>query len=44
VRQLALLFVTERGRRREMLMCATVSFMVCYRVREMEGNGDVCCS
>ena len=41
--QLALCFVTGWGRWREMLMCAAVSVMVCYRVREMEGNGDVCC-
>jgi len=36
--------VSYGGRGREMMMCATVSVMVCYRVREMEGNGDVCCS
>jgi len=26
------------------VMCAAVSVMVCYRVGEMEGNGDVWCS
>jgi len=26
-----------------MVMCAAVSVMVCYRVRETEGIGDVCC-
>jgi len=27
-----------------MVMCAAVSVMVCYRVGDTEGNGDVCCS
>jgi len=35
-------FVTGWGRRREMVMCATVRVVVCYRVRETEGNGDMC--
>ena len=39
--QLELWFVTGRGRRREMVMCAAVSVVVCYRVWETEGNGDV---
>ena len=39
--QLVLWFVTGWGRRREMMMCAAVSVMVCYRVGETEGNGDV---
>jgi len=26
------------------VMCAAVSVMVCYRVGETEGNGNVCCS
>ena len=25
-------------------MCAAASVMVCYRGREMVGNGDVCCT
>ena len=28
----------------EMVMCAAVSVMVCYRIAEREENGDVCCS
>jgi len=28
----------------EMFMCAAVSVMVCYRERDREENGDVCCS
>ena len=42
--QLALWFVTGWGIRREMVMCATVSVMVCCRVRETERNVDVCFS
>ena len=30
--QVALWFVTERRREREMVMCAAVSVMVCYRM------------
>jgi len=26
------------------VVCVAVNFMVCYRVREKEGNGDVGCS
>ena len=42
--RLALWFVTGWERRRELVMCAAVSVMVCYSAGEMEGNGDVCCS
>jgi len=42
--QLALWFVTGWGIRREIVMCAAVSVMVCYRVGDTEGYGDVCCS
>ena len=42
--QLELWFVAGWGRGREMVMCAAVSVMVCGRVGEREGNGDVCCS
>ena len=34
-------FVTERRSGREILMCDAVSVMICYRVWEREGNGDV---
>ena len=42
--QLALLSVTGCGRLREMVIFDAVSVMVCNRVGETEGNGDVCCS
>ena len=29
---------------REILMCADVCVMACYRMMETEGNGGVCCS
>ena len=44
VLQLALWIVTGWEIRREMVMCAAVSVMVCYREGDTEGNGDVCCS
>ena len=44
VLQLALWFVKGWGRKMEMVMFDAVSVMVCYRVGETEGNGDVCCS
>jgi len=43
VLQLGLWFVELWGRGKEMVMCAAVRVMVCYR-REMEKNVDVCCS
>ena len=36
-------FVTSSGRRREMVICSAFSVMVCYRVRETMGIGNVCC-
>jgi len=42
--QLALWLDTGWRRGREMVMCAALSVVVCYRVRETEGNGDVCYS
>ena len=44
MQHLALWFVKVRGRGNEMVMCAAVSFMVCYREGERKGNGYVCCS
>jgi len=40
---IALWFVTGRGRGWEKVMCDAVRVMVCYRVGEREGKGDVCC-
>jgi len=39
---LALRFFTGWGKRKEMVMCAAVSVMICYR-GERQGNDEVCC-
>jgi len=45
VLQLSLWFVTLWESRREIVECAAVRVIVCYKVRvETEGIGDVCCS